>query len=602
VSSLDNKDGGPLMKTPLLLALIATAQAPAAATRPERPNVLLIITDDQGYGDFTAHGNPVLKTPNLDLLRSQSVRFSDFQVSPTCAPTRASLLTGRHEFHSGVTHTINERERLALTATTLPQLLKTTGYATGIFGKWHQGDEDAYQPGRRGFDEVFIHGAGGIGQTYPGSCGDAPGNSYFDPIIRHNGRFEKTRGYCTDVFFEQAWRWIESRKGQGEPFFAYIATNAPHAPLDVPPEYEKKYAGLVPFDAAKFFGMIANIDDNVGTLMGRLAASGLDRDTVVIFLTDNGGTAGVKVFNDGMRGQKGTPWRGGTRVPLWARWPGVLTPGDRPQLAAHIDLFPTLAQVAGAMVPADVAAKLDGRSLLPLLLDRDADWPDRALVTHVGRWDRVQAAESKYKRCSIRSSRFALVNDRADGAKAWHLFDLEADPGQKTNVIDRFPEEAHKLEAAYDAWWASVLPDLVNEDAVGPAVNPFHAAYWEQFPEEKPKDGAKGPRTKRTADREASLLLYQRSVRPLLVEHCYECHSARAARPESGLRLDTADGPFRGGATGPAVVPGDPDGSMLIRALDYASETARMPPKGKLPDAKIEPVRRWVATGAAINP
>jgi hypothetical protein len=192
------------------------------------------------------------------------------------------------------------------------------------------------------------------------------------------------------------------------------------------------------------------------------------------------------------------------------------------------------------------------------------------------------------------------VNDRADGARAWQLFDLDADPGQKTNVIDRFPDEAKKLESAYDAWWASILPDLVNENVEGPAVNPFHEAYWEQFPDERPKDGGRKPGAKARADRVESLLLYQRSVRPLFVEHCYECHSARAARPESGLRLDTVDGPFRGGATGPAVIPGDPDGSMLIRALDYASETARMPPRGKLPESKVDPVRRWIATGAAI--
>ena len=199
--------------------------------------------DDVGYGDFSCLGNPIVKTPHLDAFWKQSVRFTDFHVSPTCAPTRAALMTGRHEFKSGVTHTIFERERLSLKATTLAQVLKSAGYTTGIFGKWHLGDEAAYQPDRRGFDEVFIHGGGGIGQTYPGSCGDAPGNTYFNPAILHNGTFEKTEGYCTDVFFDQALRWIDARRKAGTPFFAYITPNAAHEPLQCPEDYATRHAG-----------------------------------------------------------------------------------------------------------------------------------------------------------------------------------------------------------------------------------------------------------------------------------------------------------------------------------------------------------------------
>ena len=190
---------------PLLVFVLAFCGVVRGA---EKPNIIFILTDDQGYGDISAHGNPILKTPNLDRLHREGVRFTDFHVSPTCAPTRAALLTGRHEFRNGVTHTIAERERLAPDAITLPQVLRRAGYATGIFGKWHLGDEPAYQPRKRGFDEVFIHGAGGIGQSYPGSCGDAPGNRYFNPLILHNDKFEKTSGYCTDVFFKQALAWI----------------------------------------------------------------------------------------------------------------------------------------------------------------------------------------------------------------------------------------------------------------------------------------------------------------------------------------------------------------------------------------------------------
>ena len=203
--------------------------APPESLRGRRPNIVFVLTDDQGYGALSCHGNPFLKTPHVDRLHEEGVRCTDFHVSPTCAPTRSALLTGRHEFKNGVTHTILERERLTLKATTLAQVLKSAHYTTGIFGKWHLGDEPARWPDRRGFDEMFIHGCGGIGQSYPGNCGDVPGNGYFDPTILHNGKFEKTQGYCTDVFFGQAMGWIESVKGK-KPFFCYLPTNAPHAP------------------------------------------------------------------------------------------------------------------------------------------------------------------------------------------------------------------------------------------------------------------------------------------------------------------------------------------------------------------------------------
>lgn len=451
-----------------------------------RPNIILVMTDDQGYGDLSCHGNPVLRTPNLDRLHAESVRFVDFHVSPTCAPTRASLMTGRHEFRSGVTHTIMERERLSLKAVTIAQVLKSAGYTTGIFGKWHLGDEPERWPDKRGFDEMFIHGAGGIGQTYPGSCGDAPNNSYFNPAILHNGRFVKTKGYCTDVFFRQALGWIERQGKAGKPFFAYITPNAPHAPLVCPEEYRKPYVGKVPDDLATFFGMIANIDENMGRLLDSLRQWNLERNTLVIFMTDNGGTAGVKVFNAGMRGQKGTPYEGGTRVPSFWRWPGMLKPGDVDRLTAHVDIFPTLAALAGAKVPEAVAGRLDGRSLVPLLENPQADWPDRSLFTHVGRWPKGKAAAWKYAQCAVRTSRYHLVSAHKSGQKHWELYDIKTDPGEKHNLADRLPEIVKRLEAAYDRWWDEVLPCLENEDAVGPTVNPFKALYWQQFPEERP--------------------------------------------------------------------------------------------------------------------
>jgi arylsulfatase len=474
---------------PILLCIAYSTSVSAAESdvKASRPNVILILTDDQGYGDLACHGNPVLKTPNIDRLHRESVRLTNFHVSPTCAPTRCALLTGRHEFRSGVTHTINERERMSLSAHTYAQALQSAGYKTGIFGKWHLGDEDAYQPNRRGFDEVFIHGAGGIGQTYVGSCGDAPGNRYFNPAILHNGKFEKTKGYCTDVFFQQALSWIEQQKERG-PFYCHISTNAPHAPLDCPEEYEKLYAGRVKPDEAKFFGMIANIDDNVGRLLAKLTEWRLDENTVVIFMTDNGGTAGVNVYNAGMRGAKVTPWEGGIHVPCFWRWKGKLQPADVDALTAHLDIFPTLADLSGAKISDDVAKKLEGRSLVPLLKDAKAEWPDRVLFTHVGRWERGQAAQAKYRNCSLRNSRFAMVSLSKTTEPAWQLFDLQNDPGEKADVLEKFPDVAKELQGRYDVWWDSLQSDLVNEDAVGPKVNPFKERYWQQFPDERPKE------------------------------------------------------------------------------------------------------------------
>jgi arylsulfatase len=463
------------------LAVLWARQATAGSLAGSRPNVILILTDDQGYGDLSCHGNPILKTPNIDRLHAEGVRFSDFHVSPTCAPTRAALLTGRHEFKNGVTHTVMERERLAPDAVTLAEVLKSADYTTGIFGKWHLGDEPDRWPSRRGFDEMFIHGAGGIGQSYEGSCGDAPDNTYFDPAILHNGKFIKTKGYCSDVFFNQALAWMESVKGD-QPFYCHIATNAPHAPLQVRPEDEARYADKIDDkNVAKFYGMIANIDDNVGRLLDRLSEWKLEQNTLVIFMNDNGGTVGVNVYNAGMRGAKNTPWLGGTRASsLWS-WPGKLAPADCDRLAAHIDIFPTIAELAGAKFSENVKQQVEGRSLLPLLQDPQHAWQDRTLFTHCGRWPKgANVDDYKYAKCSVRTARWHMVCD-TDGAKQWQLFDLKADPGERSDVADAHVSVVHELDARYNQWWASILPHLGNENAVGPKYNSFAELYWKQY-------------------------------------------------------------------------------------------------------------------------
>lgn len=453
---------------------------PILSLAADKPNIILVMTDDQGYGDLACHGNPIIQTPHIDAFYKQAARFTDFHVSPTCSPTRSALMTGRHEFKNGVTHTINERERLTLKAFTTAQLLKSAGYTTGIFGKWHLGDEADHQPDQRGFDEVFIHGAGGIGQSYVGSCGDAPDNKYFNPAILHNRKFEKTTGYCTDVFFGQALKWIDSQRTKGQPFFAYITPNCPHAPLDCPPEYEARYKGKVPPNVAKFYGMITNIDDNFGALIAKLAEWGLEKDTLVIFMTDNGSATGAPTFNAGMRGSKNTPWQGGTRVPALWRWPGGFAGGrDIPALTAHIDVFPTFAEITGARPPAEFAKQVEGRSLLPLLKNDKAPWAERYLVSHTGRWEKGKAAESHYVQCSIRNSRYTLVNPGRQ--VKWELYDLKNDPGETKNIVAENPAVVEELKGQLDKFWVETTPLLVNEDAVYPGQNPFKVLYWQQF-------------------------------------------------------------------------------------------------------------------------
>ncbi|MEY4272607.1 MAG: hypothetical protein RL250_1473 [Verrucomicrobiota bacterium] len=475
------------------MRLLACLLLPLAGFAADRPNILFILTDDQGYGDLSAHGNPVLKTPNLDKFRAESARLTDYHVSPTCAPTRSALLTGRHEFRNGVTHTIFERERLTLTATTLPQVLQAAGYRTGIFGKWHLGDEAAYQPGKRGFDEVFIHGAGGIGQSYPGSCGDAPGNTYFSPAILHNGKFERTKGYCTDVFFAQATKWIEGEVAAKRPFYCHLATNAPHAPYNARAEdaalYEGKELGK---DTENFFGMLHNIDQNVGRLLAKLDELGVAKDTLVIFMNDNGGTAGTKVFNAGMRGAKGTAFLGGTRAMAFWRWPGHVQPGDVTTMASNIDFLPTILDFAGVPQPDALRPQVEGLSLAPWMRPGSncIPWPNRTLVTHVGRWNRGASPETgKYVGCSVRTDRWHLVSSLQPGAKPaaiaqgprWMLFDLKQDPGEQSDRAATNPDVVKQLSDYFEKWWTDVQPSLVNEKAVGPAENPFKVLYREQM-------------------------------------------------------------------------------------------------------------------------
>jgi len=464
------------MRMLVILALILSVSWVAQAAKP---NIILIMPDDAGYGDYACLGSPIMRTPSVDAFKQESLLFTQFHVSPKCSPTRAALMSGRHEFKNGVTHTVFERERLSLKTVTLAQMLKNAGYTTGIFGKWHLGDEEAYRPESRGFEEVYIHGGGGIGQTYPGSCGDAPGNSNINPALWHNGKWVKTTGYSTDLFFGQAIKWMDAQRKGKEPFFVYLPLNAAHGPYVVPKEYYQHYLGKpgVNEQTARFFGMLENVDTNFGTLLAQLKQWGIANNTLVIYLgSDNGGTKGIRIFNAGMRGGKGSPYQGGTRVPCFFRWPagGIPAGTETAALSAHLDIFPTLAELAGAKLSSETQQQVEGLSLVPLLKNPQAAWLDRTLVHHFGNWAQGTAPTCKYRKSAIQNSRFSLVENA-------ELYDLKADPGETKNVITEHPEVVAKLRASYDQWWQEVQPLLVNENKLGPKMNPMKELYWKQF-------------------------------------------------------------------------------------------------------------------------
>lgn len=462
----------------------------AASLKGRRPNIILVMTDDQGMGDLSCMGNTVLRTPNLDRFYKMSTRFREFHVSPTCAPTRSAVMSGRHDMRNGVTHTIRERELMALSTTTFPQLLLKAGYATGIFGKWHLGDPDEYQPYNRGFSETFIHGAGGIGQSYEGSCADFPPNQekegrYFDNAILHNDTVVMTKGFCTDVFFQAALGFIKKQHEDRKPFFAYITPNAPHGPMIAPEKYKKRFLDDG-WDAntAGRYGMIENIDDNFGLLMKKLDEWNAWDNTLVIFMTDNGqaGRSGKlngkpqKIFTAGFKTGKGSPYEGGTHVPAFWRWKGALGEGvDIKALTAHIDLFKTFCDLAGANIPKGIQ-KIDGRSLLPLLDDPKAKWADRELFTHCGRWPKGEEPTlSKDKRFAVRTQRWRLVEDE--------LYDIENDPYEAKDVAADYPEVVQRLKASYDQWWKETRPMMVNEDLPYSPTHPQVVRYEKQLKE-----------------------------------------------------------------------------------------------------------------------
>jgi arylsulfatase A-like enzyme len=441
------------------------ALAPLAAFAADPPNVLVVITDDQGFGDLGAHGNPVLKTPKLDAFAKESVWLKNFYVSPVCSPTRSSLLTGQYNYRTGVVDTFIGRSLMRPDVKTLPEYLAAAGYRTGLFGKWHLGDNYPLRPEDRGFQETLWSLGGGLAQPsdIPPS---SPDSAYFDPRLKQNGKEVRTKGYCTDVFTDAALKFItaDSKK----PFFAYVAFNAPHGPFQVPDELVKPYAKLdlsekgfpklgQPWATpkanadgiAKAYAMIENIDTNFGRLMKALEEKKLAANTIVIFLTDNG-PGGVR-WNAGLRNRKGTVYEGGIRVPCYLRWPAKF-PGRRLNELplAHIDITPTLLAACGV----ETRDSFDGRNFLS---GDERDWPARTLFTQ---WHRGDEPE-KYRAFAARGPQYKLVqaNGVQPGAKwqpKYELFDIVADPFEEKDIAADKPEEVAKLKKEYEAWFADV--------------------------------------------------------------------------------------------------------------------------------------------------
>ena len=444
---------------PLILLLFCFALNMAAVAGP-RPNVVLVITDDQGYGDLSCHGNPVLKTPHLDKLYSESVRLTDYHVAPTCSPTRAALITGHWTNRTGVWHTIMGRSMLRANEVTIGTILGNGGYHTGMFGKWHLGDNYPYRPEDRGFQEVLRHGGGGVGQTP-----DFWDNAYFDGAYFHNGKAVPAKGFCTDVFFDYAKRFINKVKDSDKPFFAYLCTNAPHGPMHSPKKFSAPYAkqGV---NVANFLGMIANIDDNVGRMRAFLQKEGLAENTIFIFTTDNGTSSGANIHNNGMRGRKGSEYDGGHRVPFFIHWPkGGLNKGkDVDTITSYVDIVPTLIDYCQVPSPKDV--KFDGVNIRPLIESKAKNWPDRILVT-----DSQRVRDPiKWRKSSVMTDQWRLVNGK-------ELYDINADPGQKTNIATANPAVVKRLTKFYDAWWKEIVPTFGKPTAIylgadAPMANP----------------------------------------------------------------------------------------------------------------------------------
>ncbi len=421
----------------LFTSLSLSVHKAESGEKAQSPNILIVITDDQGYGDFSLHGNPHLSTPSFDEFATNGIQFSNFHVSPFCAPTRASLLTGRYSLRTGAVSVTGNREVMKEEEVTLAEILKSLGYRTGCFGKWHNGEQFPHDPIGQGFDEFFGFNGGHI-------------NDYFDAELLRGSTPEPTHGYITDVLVDEAIRFIRK---DDTPFFCYLSLNAPHTPVQVPVKYTEKFtnAGLDKF-AAGIYGMCESIDESFGRILEQLDEAGIREDTLVMFLTDNGANGGDR-FNAGMRGYKGSVHEGGTRVPLVMQWPKSFPHGTTvSQLSAHIDIVPTLLDLLGQ--DSDREPEIDGISLEPWINSPSSEEVDRDVFIY-----RAFSAEKPFPG-AVRTARWRLVCEETRPKSpsdvppsAWQLYDMDADPSQQDDLSDSHPTVVASLAKRYVAWW-----------------------------------------------------------------------------------------------------------------------------------------------------
>lgn len=453
----------------LVTSLLLLFTINASSQSHPRPNIILIMTDDQGYGDFGFTGNPHVRTPHLDQLANESIQLNNYYVSPVCAPTRSSLLTGRYSLRTGVHDTYNGGAIMATEEITIAELLKDSGYTTGIFGKWHLGDNYPSRPGDQGFEESLIHLSGGMGQVGDITTYFQGDSSYFNPILWHNGKQEKYDGYCTDIFTSEAIRFMDRSKNT--PFFCYLSFNAPHTPLQVPQKYLDMYADIDPAKgfmehypeldemsqqdkaaARRVYAMETNIDDNIGKVLGALKEWNLEENTWVIFMTDNGPQQNR--YKAGMNGRKGSVYQGGVRVPCLMRYPAEFDHGQNIESnTAHLDILPTIIDLCGIAMPDN--RTIDGHSLLPELYGTMSQDNKRSLFFY---WNRRYP--EKYSNMALHYGKYKLVAHTAyDSAiDKFELYNINADPGERSNLVNNHPEMAQTLKAKMD----SIYDELIN--------------------------------------------------------------------------------------------------------------------------------------------
>ena len=455
------------MKTVSLLNLLILFTLCFSAFGESKPNVIIVMTDDQGYGELSRHGNPILKTPNLDQLAEESLRFIDFHVAPMCTPTRGQLMTGLDAARNGAINVSSGRALMRPELKTMADIFKSNGYKTGIFGKWHLGDNYPFRPEDRGFDEAIW-----FPSSHIGSVPDFWGNDYFDDTYIHNTKRKKFNGYCTDIFFDEAMRFINESQNQNKPFLTFIPTNTPHGPLIAKEEDKKAIAEA--FEKAKFarkdpklknvlmnyLGMVRNIDSNMGKLLKFLNEKGLKENTIVIFTTDNGTTYGHRYFNAGMRGSKTELWEGGHRVPFFLSWPkgGLSSPRDIDGLAQIQDVLPTLIDLCELKSHDN----FDGINLSAVLKGKEQIDPERMLIISYSRMPTTFNYPSPFGQSLLNKHQAGVLWKKWRLLENRELYNLSSDPLQEKNVFAEHPEVVKKMQSHLDTWWDGVK-DIANE-------------------------------------------------------------------------------------------------------------------------------------------